>query len=320
MLSALPTGTDENLLIGLESPDDAAVYALDSERALVATVDFFTPVVDDPEDFGAIAAANSLSDLYAMGARPALALSVLAVPATDFPHEITAGILRGAADACTEAGIFIAGGHTIDDAEPKFGLVALGFVHPDRLMRKSGARPGDVLVLGKALGTGIIATAIKRDAADQPVIRAAVRSMRQLNAEAASLALGQELHALTDVTGFGLMGHLKEMCDASDVSARVFSGAPRLLPEAESLAEAGFVPGGTQRNRQAVGLVVDWEDDVSSVMRDILCDAQTSGGLLAALPAGDASELVTEWEMAGYAAAIIGHVEERGAATIVVES
>ena len=320
MLGVLPTGADENLLIGLESPDDAAVYALDSDRALVATVDFFTPVVDDPEDFGAIAAANSLSDLYAMGARPALALSVLGVPASDFPHEITAAILRGAADVCSEAGIFIAGGHTIDDAEPKFGLVALGFVHPDRLKRKSGALPGDALVLGKALGTGIIATAIKRDAADHPVIRAAVRSMRQLNAEASALSHGHEVHALTDVTGFGLMGHLREMCDASEVSARVFAGAPRLLPDAEALAEAGFVPGGTRRNRDSVALVVDWHENVSSVLRDILCDAQTSGGLLAAVPASDASELAAEWEAAGYAAAVIGHVEERGAATIVVEA
>ena len=319
MLSALPTGGDENLLIGLESPDDAAVYALDSERALVATVDFFTPVVDDAEDFGAIAAANSLSDLYAMGARPAVALSILAIPAGGFPHEITAGILRGAVDVCSEAGIFIAGGHTIDDAEPKFGLVALGFVHPDRLMRKSGARPGDALVLGKALGTGIIATAIKRDAADQPVIRAAVRSMRQLNAEAAALAEGHDVHALTDVTGFGLMGHLREMCDASEVSARVFA-APRLLPDAEALADAGFIPGGTRRNRDALALTVDWADDVSSVLRDILCDAQTSGGLLAAVPASDASELAAEWDAAGYAAAIIGQVEERGTATISVEA
>jgi selenide,water dikinase len=320
VLSALPTGGDENLLIGLESPDDAAVYALDSDRALVATVDFFTPVVDDPEDFGAIAAANSLSDLYAMGARPAVALSILAVPATGFPHELTAGILRGAADVCTEAGIFIAGGHTIDDAEPKFGLVALGFVRPDRLQRKSGARPGDALVLGKALGTGIIATAIKRDAADQPVIRAAVRSMRQLNAEAAALAAGHEVHAMTDVTGFGLLGHLKEMCDASEVSATVFAGAPRLLPDAESLAEAGFVPGGTRRNRDDVALTVDWADDVPSTLRDILCDAQTSGGLLAAVPASDASELAAEWDAAGYAAAVIGQIDERGTATISVEA
>lgn len=320
MLSVLPTGADENLLIGLESPDDAAVYAIDSDRTLVATVDFFTPVVDDPEDFGAIAAANSLSDLYAMGARPAFALSVLAVPATGFPVEWTAGILRGAAEVCSEAGIVIAGGHTIDDAEPKFGLVGLGFAHPTQLRRKSGARPGDSLVLGKALGTGVIATAIKREAADQPVIQAAVRSMRQLNAEAAAIAEGHDVHAMTDVTGYGLMGHLKEMCDASEVSARVIAGAPRLLPDAERLAEEGFVPGGSARNREFVGLVVDWADEVTSVMRDLLCDAQTSGGLLAALAASDASELAAEWEAAGYASAVIGSIEPRGTATMAVEA
>ena len=315
----LPPVGDENLLVGLESPDDAAVYALDSNRALVATVDFFTPIVDDPEDFGAIAAANALSDLYAMGARPALALSVLAVPATGFPHEVTAGILRGASGTCTEAGVVIAGGHSIDDAEPKFGLVALGFAHPRELWRKSGAQPGDTLVLGKALGTGVISTAIKRGAADAPAIRAAVRSMRQLNAEAAAIAVGHEIHAMTDVTGFGLIGHLREMCDASEVSARILAGAPRLLPDAEALAGEGLVPGGTQRNRDSVALIVDWGEGVSPVLRDLLCDAQTSGGLLAALPANDASALVAEWEAAGYAASVIGQVEPRDTATIVVE-
>lgn len=319
-MSVLPTGGDENLLVGLESPDDAAVYALDSNRVLLATVDFFTPVVDDPEDFGAIAAANSFSDVYAMGGRPVLALSVLAVPATGFPAEITAAILRGAVDACREAGVVIAGGHSIDDDEPKFGLVALGFAHPSELCRKSGARPGDALVLGKALGTGVVATAIKQGTADRPAIRAAVRSMRQLNAEAAAIAKGHEIHAMTDVTGFGLIGHLKEMCDASEVSARVLAGAPRLLPDAETLAAAGFVPGGTRRNRDAVALVTDWQDDVSSTMRDLLCDAQTSGGLLAALPPSDASALVAEWEAAGYASAVIGQVEPRDTATIVVEA
>ena len=320
MLSVLPTVGDENLLVGLESPDDAAVYALDSNRALVATVDFFTPVVDDAEDFGAIATANSLSDIYAMGASPAFALSILAIPATGFPADVAREILVGAAGKCAEAGIFIAGGHSIDDDEPKFGLVALGFAHPDELWRKAGARPGDSLVLGKALGTGVVATALKRGAADQPAVRAAVRSMRQLNAEAAAVARGHEIHAMTDVTGFGLIGHLKEMCDASEVSARILAGAPRLLPDAESLAEEGFVPGGTRRNRDAVGLTVDWSEDVSSTMRDLLCDAQTSGGLLAALPASDASALVAEWEASGYASTVIGQVEARGTATIVVEA
>ena len=315
----LPPVGDENLLVGLESPDDAAVYALDSNRALVATVDFFTPVVDEPEDFGAIATANALSDIYAMGARPALALSILAVPASGFPHEITAEILIGASGKCAEAGIVIAGGHSIDDAEPKFGLVAFGFVHPDAVWRKAGARPGDSIVLGKALGTGVVSTAIKRGAADPPTIRAAVRSMRQLNAEAAAIAAGHQIHAMTDVSGFGLIGHLREICEASEVSARVLAGAPRLLPDAEALAAEGFVPGGTGRNRDSVGLVVDWDDDVPSVLRDLLCDAQTSGGLLAVLPPADASSLVAEWEAAGYAASVIGKIEPPETAIIAVE-
>jgi selenide,water dikinase len=254
-----------------------------------------------------------------MGARPALALSVLAVPATGFPHDITAGILRGAAAMCAEAGVVIAGGHSIDDAEPKFGLVALGFAHPRELWRKSGAEPGDTLVLGKALGSGVISTAIKRDAADQPAIRAAIRSMRQLNAEAAAIAVGHQIHAMTDVSGFGLMGHLREMCEASEVSARILAGAPRLLPDAEALAGEGFVPGGTRRNRDSVALVVDWDEDVPSVLRDLLCDAQTSGGLLAALPSSDASSLAAEWEAAGYAASVIGRIGPPDTATIVVE-
>ena len=229
-------------MVGLEAPDDSAVYSLGNGRVLVASVDFFTPVVDDPEDFGAIAAANALSDLYAMGATPAFALSVLAVPVATLSMDVVAGILRGAAATCEEAGIVIAGGHSIDDNEPKFGLVALGFASSDRVYRKAGAIPGDAVVLGKALGTGIIATALKRDGADAPAVRAAVRSMRQLNRDAVVLLEGHDVHALTDVTGFGLLGHLGEICSASEVSARVFGSAPRFLPEALDLAEAGFVP------------------------------------------------------------------------------
>lgn len=315
----LPAGDDENLLVGLDRPDDAAVYALGDGRVLVASVDFFTPVVDDPEDFGAIAAANALSDLYAMGATPAFALSVLAVPAQTLPPEVVAGILRGAAAACDEAGIVIAGGHSIDDNEPKFGLVALGFADPQRLYRKQGAQPGDAIVLGKALGTGIVTTALKRDAADGPTVRAAVRSMRQLNRDAASLLEGHEVHALTDVTGFGLLGHLREICAASDVSAHVIASAPRFLPEAIELAGAGFVPGGSVRNREAVDRVTDWEPGLDEALRTLLCDAQTSGGLLACVPRHEASELAAEWEAAGYAASVVGRIEEPSRPMLIVE-
>jgi selenide,water dikinase len=306
-------------LVGLEAPDDAAVYSLGDGRLLVASVDFFTPVVDDPEDFGAIAAANALSDLYAMGATPAFALSVLAVPASTLSMDVVAGILKGAAATCEEAGIVIAGGHSIDDNEPKFGLVALGFAESDRVYRKSGARPGDAIVLGKALGTGIIATALKREAADAPTVRAAVRSMRQLNREAVVLLQGHEVHALTDVTGFGLLGHLREVCAASAVSARVFASAPRFLPETLDLAEAGFVPGGTLRNREAIEPVTGWEPGISDALRTALCDAQTSGGLLAIVPKHEASELAAEWESAGYAASVVGTIEEQAKPMLIVE-
>lgn len=319
MLSALPAGVDENLLVGLETPDDAAVYALDSNRAVVASVDFFTPVVDDAEDFGAIAAANALSDLYAMRARPLFALSLLGIPAGELPAAVVAGILRGATQTCAEAGVVIAGGHSIDDPEPKFGLVTFGLVQPDRMLRKAGALPGDALVLGKALGTGIISTAIKRGLADGPAIRAAVRSMRQLNAVAADLLEGHEVHALTDVSGFGLLGHLREMCEASNVGARVFAGAPRYLPDAEHLAEAGCVPGGSLRNRASIDAVTSWAEGVPETLRTLLCDAQTSGGLLAAVASEDASELAAEWESAGYAASVIGQLEFPASRTIRVE-
>jgi selenide,water dikinase len=315
----LPAADDENLLVGLETPDDAAVYWLGDDRLLVASVDFFTPVVDDAEDFGAIAAANALSDLYAMGATPAFALSVLAVPTATLPLDVTAGILRGAAATCEEAGIVIAGGHSIDDNEPKFGLVALGFATRERLYRKTGARPGDGIVLGKALGTGVVATALKRDAADVPTVRAAVQSMRQLNREAVALLHGHDVRALTDVTGFGLLGHLREICEASGVSARVVASAARVLPEALELAEAGFIPGGTERNRAAIEPVTDWEPGIPDALRTLLCDAQTSGGLLACVPKHEASELVAEWDAAGYAAAVVGTIEEESKPMLIVE-
>ena len=315
----LPASDDENLLVGLETPDDAAVYSLGDGRLLVASVDFFTPVVDDAEDFGAIAAANALSDLYAMGATPAFALSVLAMPAATLPTDVVAGILRGAAATCEEAGIVIAGGHSIDDTEPKFGLVALGFADHERLYLKAGAQPGDAVVLGKALGTGVIATALKRESADAPTVRAAVQSMRQLNREAAGLLHGHDVRALTDVTGFGLLGHLREICVASGVSARIVASAPRILPEALELAEAGFVPGGTERNQAAIQSLTGWEPGISESLRTLLCDAQTSGGLLACVPKHEGSELAAEWEAAGYAAAVVGTIEEQSKPMLIVE-
>ena len=302
----MPLFPDDRLLVGLEGPDDAAVYLLDNGQAVAATLDFFTPLVDDARDFGAIAAANALSDLYAMRATPMFALNILAVPAGKLSPDVVGGILAGAGEICREAGIPIGGGHSIDDPEPKFGLVALGLLDPESFWRKGGARPGDALVLGKALGTGIIATAHKRGTVDPHDLEAAVASMRRLNRDAAEVLASFDPSSVTDVTGFGLVGHLAEVCRASGISARLRASGPRLLPGAVDLAAAGCVPGGTGRNLSGVADILDWGEDVDETMRYVLADPQTSGGLLAAVAperAGDAAEALTT---AGYAAAVIG--------------
>lgn len=292
--------------MGLEAPDDAAVYGLSEDRALVASLDYFTPLVDDPDDFGAIAAANALSDLYAMGARPLFALNMLAIPAGELPDEVVAAILTGAARVCEEAGIPVGGGHSIDDPEPKFGLVVLGEADPRRLWRKSGARPGDAIVLAKALGTGVVTTAIKRGEAPAEAMEAAIASMRRLNRDAALVLEELDVHAATDVSGYGLLGHLLEMCRAARLAAVVEADAPPLLPGARELAAAGFVPGGTGRNRTSIERVSTWDEAVPEEVRVLLCDAQTSGGLLAALPEGQAARAVEALRERGYAAARVG--------------
>ncbi len=298
--------------MGLEAPDDAAVYRLDGERALVASLDFFTPLVDDAEDFGAIAAANALSDLYAMRAEPLFALNILAVPARTLSDEVVAGIIRGAIEVCEEAGIPVVGGHSIDDAEPKFGLVAIGLAHPDRLYLKTGALAGDAIVLGKALGTGVITTGIKQGRAAPESVDAAIRSMRRLNRSALEVLVSYDVHAATDVTGYGLLGHLLEVCRASGVAATVRASAPELLPGARDLAAAGCVPGGTNRNRRAVERDAEWAEEIDEAQRIVLCDAQTSGGLLAAVPRDEGEALAAAWQDAGYAASVIGTVEYEG--------
>jgi len=306
--------------VGLDTPDDAAVYALEGGKALVASVDFFTPMVDDPADFGAIAAANALSDLYAMNAVPIFALSVLSVPVGELPHEVAGAILEAAAGVCREAGILIAGGHSIDDPEPKFGLVALGLADPERLFRKSGARAGDELILGKALGTGIVTTSVKRGSTLPGTVEPTIASMRQLNRRAAEIAAERDIHAATDVTGFGLLGHLRELCAASGLAAVVRAGAPVALPGALELAAAGCVPGGTDRNRSSVEPDVAWDPEIPEPRRVLLTDAQTSGGLLLALPPDEAPGLEEALREAGYAAARIGRLEEAREPMIRVEA
>lgn len=297
--------------MGAETSDDAAVIQLTEELALVLTVDYFTPIVDDPYAFGQIAAANSLSDVYAMGGEPLALLSIVGFPKDKLPFSILAEILRGGADKAREAGVSVVGGHTIDDAEPKCGYAAVGTVHPKRILKNVGARPGDCLLLTKPLGTGIISTAIKREKASPEAIQAAVTTMATLNRDA-SLVVREVggVHAMTDVTGFGLLGHLREMTAGSKVGVRLRAGAVPLLPQVRELALQGLIPGGTQRNYQAVLASVRWDSSLAEVDRLILSDAQTSGGLLIAVAPARASELVGALLARGVQTSSIGEVIE----------
>jgi selenide, water dikinase len=282
----LPQITDPNVLVGPETCDDAAVYRLTDGLALVLTVDFFTPIVDDPRAFGQIAAANSLSDVYAMGGRPITMLSIVGFPRDKLPMAVLGEILRGGAEKAQEAGVSVVGGHSIDDAEPKVGYAVVGLVHPGRVWRNVGARPGDALVLTKPLGTGIISTAIKQAKAPERAVTEAIRTMTTLNRSAAEAVATVPVHAVTDVTGFGLLGHLREMTRGSKVRVRLHAGQIPLLPGVVALAEAGLVPGGTRRNLDAVAATVRWDPSLSEPRRFVIGDAQTSGGLLVATPDG----------------------------------
>jgi selenide, water dikinase len=286
VLAMLPPITDPNVLVGPETCDDAGVYRLTDGLALVLTVDFFTPIVDDPRAFGQIAAANSLSDVYAMGGRPIAMLSIVGFPRDKLPMTVLGEVLRGGAEKAQEAGVSVVGGHSIDDAEPKVGYAVVGLVNPARLWRNVGARPGDALVLTKPLGTGIISTAIKQAKAPERAVTAAIRTMTTLNRAAAEAAATVPVHAATDVTGFGLLGHLRAMTLGSKVRVRLHAGRIPLLPDVVALAEAGLVPGGTKRNLLAVAETVRWDPGLSEPLRTVIGDAQTSGGLLVATPDG----------------------------------
>ncbi len=298
-----------DLLIGLEGPDDAAVYRLSDELALVQTVDFFPPVVDDPYVFGAVAAANAMSDVYAMGGEVLLALNVAAFP-EDLPPEILSDIFLGGADKVAEAGGIVAGGHTVYDDEPKYGLAVTGVVHPDRVVRKRGARPGDALVLTKPLGTGLVLTAARQDEAEPAHLDAAVTSMLRLNRHAAHVAVEAGVHAMTDVTGFGLAGHAWEMAVASGVSLWLDARALPALPGALDYARAGVTMGGTRRNREGLAGRVVVRDDVPPELDALVFDPQTSGGLLMALPESAARAVVATLQGDGLGGWIVGHVAE----------
>ena len=305
----MPVATDPRILVDASSRDDAAVIQVAPDRAIVATVDFFTPVVDDPYDFGRIAAANAFSDVYAMGATPLLALNLVSWPREALPFELLGEVLRGGADVAREAGAFVLGGHSVDDPEPKYGMVAIGEVHPHRIVRNAGARAGDVLVLTKPIGTGVLTTALKRDLLSEADLAPAVAAMTTLNAGGARAMVAVGAHAATDVTGFGLLGHLHTLLEASGAAAELQAAAVPLLPRAREAAERGAVPGGTSRNAESLAAAVDYAAGVDATTRVLLADAQTSGGLLIAVAPDRENRLVAALTReATPAAAVIGRV------------
>ena len=296
-----------DLLVGIAGSDDAAVYRISDDLALVQTVDFFTPIVDDPAEWGRIAAANALSDVYAMGGTPLTALQLLSWPRDELPWSAAADVIDGAVEVLTEARCTLVGGHSIDDRTPKFGFAITGTVHPDRMITNDAARAGDALVLTKALGTGLISTAIKSGVAPVGAQDAAIATMRRLNASASRAAIDAGVRAGTDVTGFGLLGHLVEMLRASDVTAVLDASAIPVLEGALDIAADGTVPGGTKRNFRSVESVVDF-GALPPETRTLLADAQTSGGLLLAVPEVDLPALVAGITDGGDLAAVIGRI------------
>ena len=296
-----------NLLVGLGEPDDAAVWKLDDERALVVTTDFFTPVVDDAYDFGAIAAANALSDVYAMGGKPFLALNIAAMP-PDLPTEVTSSILRGGADIARLAGVVIAGGHTVQDNEPKYGLVVLGFANPLHMLTKKGLHPGDALVLTKPLGFGTTTTALKREQAKPADVVEAVMWMKKLNKAAAELAQEFDLHGGTDITGFSLLGHASEMAEASGVGIRFAFHKIPFISGARGYAEQFIFPGGTYDNRLYFGSSVHFDPALDEPSQLLLFDSQTSGGLLLAVPQGKLDQLLSKAAQVDQSVWVIGEV------------
>jgi len=304
-----------DVLVGLGSPDDAAVLRLDAEKAVIFTADFFTPIVDDPLAFGAIAAANALSDVYAMGGDPLVALNLVAFPA-DLP-EILGEVLRGGAEKVREAGAALAGGHTIQDNEPKYGLAVIGLAHPERLLTKGGARPGDALVLTKPLGTGVIVTANKRDQAAPSHLESAVRWMATLNRTASRLAVEFGLQGATDITGFGLLGHAWEMAQASDVGMRLHWQAVPLMDGAEQYATRSLFPGGSRCNRDFYAPHVRFVRGFEEHLQMLLFDAQTSGGLLLAVPSTGLGQFLALLSQAQQPGWVIGQVVEESGIEVV---
>jgi selenide,water dikinase len=317
--NAAPTRAFAQLLVGAETADDAAVYRLNDTQAIIATTDFFMPIVDDPFDFGRIAATNALSDVYAMGGTPILALAIVGMPIKVLAAEVIREILRGGEAVCAQAEIPIAGGHSIDSMEPIYGLVALGTIHPDHVKRNSTARAGDVLVLGKPLGVGILSAALKKNQLDAAGYAAMIDLTTRLNRVGPHLARLAGVHAMTDVTGFGLLGHLLEMCRGAQLAAQVRMSSVPLLDKVLALAESGLVTGASGRNWASYGASVQLAPGVTSTQQALLCDPQTSGGLLVACAHDAVGEVMTTFERQGFEeAAVIGSMNA-GAPRVLVE-
>lgn len=314
----LPKFNDPDLLVGFETSDDAAVYRIDAHTALIQTVDIFPPVVDDPFHYGQIAAANSLSDVYAMGGKPKLAMNILCIP-EDMDHEIVAEIMRGGYTKVKEAEAVICGGHTIKDSEPKYGLCVSGFIHPEQILRNANAQAGDVLILTKALGTGILNTAMKADLLCPQTQSVLTDTMTRLNKTAAQTASRYPVNSCTDITGFGLAGHAYEMASGSGKSLVIESSRLPFLPQALEMAEMGIVPKGAYNNRAWLGCSVTFHSQVSPAVTDILFDPQTSGGLLFSIPEKDGIRLARQLSDVLPTAAIIGYVEEFSGTPLIVK-
>ena len=312
ILAGVPqAGLFPNLMVGTETSDDAAVWRLNDQQALVASTDFFMPVVDDPFDFGRIAATNAISDVYAMGASPIFALAIVGMPIGKLAPEQISAILAGGAAVCAEAGIPVAGGHSIDSVEPIYGLVALGLVHPDQVLTNRTARPGDVLLLTKGLGVGVLSAAFKQGRLETAGYEALIASTTQLNRIGIELARFEGVHGVTDVTGFGLLGHTLEMCRGAAVAAEISADAPVLLAGVEALSRDGVRTGASGRNWASYGEAVSLPEDFPEWRRDILCDPQTSGGLLIALdPAAVPAVMARLGALGAGAAAVVGKVVE----------
>ncbi|WP_019141747.1 selenide, water dikinase SelD [Noviherbaspirillum massiliense] len=299
----------KELMVGIETADDAAVYKLNDEQALIATTDFFMPIVDDPYDFGRIAATNAISDVYAMGGTPIMALALVGMPINKLPLDVIGKILQGGESVCAEAGIPIAGGHTIDSVEPIYGLVVMGLVHPSKVKRNADARAGDKFILGKPLGVGILSAALKKDALDASGYAAMIENTTKLNKPGKSLSDLPGVHALTDVTGFGLLGHLLELARGAGLTARLEMPRIPLLPNVQQFAERGFVTGASGRNWAGYGHEVVLADGITPVQQALLTDPQTSGGLLVSCAASAVDEVLALFKREGFVhAAVIGEM------------